>query len=150
MSLPFNSGYISAMALADPVDVGARLTSPDLRTHGRSGVNNFQRKQAPQVLVDISASAGAYRARRKSLFLEFGASTIVCVLVTLWIVVMQPCTMPSLRWTTSTTGARQLVVHEAAVTILSAAGSYFACDAISKQSLEAVLGAPGRAQQQVP
>lgn len=79
---------MSAMAVALPVEVGARL----------------QR---------------AERARRRSVFLVLGASTMVCVLVTLWMVVMQPCTMPSCSWMTLTTGARQLVVHEAAVTMWS-------------------------------
>ena len=93
-SFPFSSGKMSAMAVAEPVEVGAKLVMPE-------------------------------RARRKSLFLLFGASTIVCVLVTLWMVVMEPRLMPpSLFCTTETTGARQFVVHDAAVTILSFASSY--------------------------
>ena len=79
---------MSAMAVADPVEVGARLVRPE-------------------------------RARRRSDFFEFGASTMVCVFVTLWMVVMDPRTMPRFFWTTATTGARQLVVHEAAVTMWS-------------------------------
>ncbi len=41
---------------------------------------------------------------------------MVWVLVTSWIVVIDPCRMPSESWITLTTGARQLVVQEAAVT----------------------------------
>ena len=52
LSLPFSSGKMSAMAVADPVEVGARFVSPE-------------------------------RARRRSDFFAFGASTMVCVLVTL-------------------------------------------------------------------
>lgn len=85
-NFPFSSGKMSAMAVADPVEVGARFVSPE-------------------------------RARRRSDFFWFGASTIVCVLVTLWIVVMDPRTMPRFLSTTLTTGARQLVVHDAAVTM---------------------------------
>ena len=55
----------------------------------------------------------AERARRMSLA---GRSTMVWVLVTSWIVVMEPCRMPSPSWITFTTGARQLVVQLAAVT----------------------------------
>ena len=41
---------------------------------------------------------------------------MVWVLVTSWIVVIDPWRMPSASWITLTTGARQLVVQEAAVT----------------------------------
>jgi hypothetical protein len=41
-----------------------------------------------------------YLARRRSLFFVFGASTTVCVLVRLWMVVMQPWAMPSFSWMT--------------------------------------------------
>ena len=52
------------------------------------------------------------RARRRSLL---KASTTTWVLVTLWRVVIEPCSMPKLSCTTFTTGARQFVVQEAAV-----------------------------------
>ena len=39
-------------------------------------------------------------------------------------VVMEPRTMPRFFWTTATTGARQLVVHDAAVTMWSLSWSY--------------------------
>ena len=55
----------------------------------------------------------ADRARRMSLA---GRSTMVWVLVTSWIVVIEPWRMPSASWITFTTGARQFVVQEAAVT----------------------------------
>ena len=48
---------------------------------------------------------------------------MVCVLVTSWIVVIEPCRIPKVSWITFTTGARQFVVQEAAVTIRCAAGS---------------------------
>ena len=61
MNLP---GKMSAMAVAEPVDVGAKLTR-------------------------------AERARRRSDFFVLGASTTVCVLVTLCTVVMHPCLIPN-------------------------------------------------------
>ncbi len=67
---------------------------------------------AEPVVVGIS-DINAERARRRSLC---GASTMVWVLVTSWTVVMTPCRIPMLSWTTLTTGARQFVVQEAAVT----------------------------------
>ena len=63
----------------------------------------------------------ALRARRRSLW---GASTTRLVLVGLWMVVICPCRMPRFSWTTFTTGARQFVVQDAAVTIRFFAGSY--------------------------
>ncbi len=54
----------------------------------------------------------AERARRRSLC---GASTTTLVLVGSWMVVIWPCSMPIASWITLTTGARQLVVHDAAV-----------------------------------
>ena len=52
------------------------------------------------------------RARRRSLLKP---STTIWVLVTSWSVVIEPWAMPKLSCTTFTTGARQLVVQEAAV-----------------------------------
>ena len=63
----------------------------------------------------------ALRARRRSLC---GASTTKLVLVGSWMVVIWPCLMPIASCTTLTTGARQLVVHDAAVTMRSLAGLY--------------------------
>jgi hypothetical protein len=77
---------MSAIAVAEPVEVGARFMRPE-------------------------------RARRRSLFFALGASMMVCVLVMQWIVVIAPWTMPNCSWMTFTTGARQLVVHDAAVTM---------------------------------
>src|SRR5512135_1733735 len=54
----------------------------------------------------------AERARRRSLC---GESTTTLVLVGSWMVVIWPCLMPIDSWTTLTTGAKQLVVHDAAV-----------------------------------
>lgn len=74
-------------------------------------------------------------ARLKSLFLVLGASTMVWVLVRLCTVVMQPCTMPNFSWMTLTTGARQLVVQDAAVTMWSVAGSYLFCGQNNRDAL---------------
>ena len=63
----------------------------------------------------------ALRARRRSLC---GASTTKLVLVGLCSVVIWPCRMPMASCTTLTTGAKQLVVQDAAVTMRSRAGSY--------------------------
>jgi len=62
----------------------------------------------------------ALRARRRS---RWGASTTTLVLVGAWIVVICPWRIPSASCTTFTTGARQFVVQEAAVTISWRAGS---------------------------
>ncbi|MNJ62704.1 hypothetical protein D3C77_585550 [compost metagenome] len=45
------------------------------------------------------------------------------VLVRSWMVVIEPWRMPRFSWITLTTGARQLVVQEAAVTMRCWAGS---------------------------
>src|SRR5260370_41247586 len=63
----------------------------------------------------------AERARRRSLC---GASTTTLVLVGSWMVVIWPCSMPMASWITLTTGARQLVVHDAAVSSRWRPGSY--------------------------
>ena len=71
------------------------------------------------VVVGCSDSM-AERARRRSLC---GASTTTLVLVGSWMVVIWPWRMPMASCTTFTTGARQLVVQEAAVTMGCFAGS---------------------------
>jgi hypothetical protein len=71
--------------------------------------------------VDVGISElSADRARRRSLC---GASTITWVLVTSWTVVIAPRSMPTRSCSTFTTGARQFVVHDAAVTIRWTSGS---------------------------
>jgi len=73
VSFPFSSGKTSAMAVALPVEVGDRLTMPDL-------------------------------PRRRSCFLPVSVmSTRVCVPVTLWMVVIMPCSILRFSWMTSTT-----------------------------------------------
>ena len=62
----------------------------------------------------------AERARRRSLC---GASTTTLVLVGSWMVVIWPWRIPIASWTTLTTGARQLVVQDAAVSRVCRAGS---------------------------
>ena len=74
---------------------------------------------AEPVVVGISDSVAA-RARRRSLC---GASTSVCVLVMSCSVVIAPWRMPMPSWITLTMGARQFVVHDAAVTTSCRAGS---------------------------
>ena len=74
---------------------------------------------ADPVVVGIS-DMDAARARRRSLC---GASTIVCVLVMSCNVVIEPCRIPIPSWSTFTTGARQLVVQDAAVTMSCTSGS---------------------------
>src|SRR5450755_1486860 len=63
----------------------------------------------------------AERARRRSLC---GESTTTFVFVGSWMVVIWPCLMPIDSWTTLTTGARQFVVHDAAVSRRWRLGSY--------------------------
>jgi hypothetical protein len=74
---------------------------------------------AEPVVVGISDLPQA-RARRRSLWPR---STMRWVLVMSWMVVMQPWTMPTCSCITLTTGARQLVVQEAAVTRRCSVGS---------------------------
>ena len=74
---------------------------------------------AEPVEVGISDTPAA-RARRRSLC---GASTIVWVFVRSCSVVIDPWRMPMPSWMTFTTGARQLVVQDAAVTTSCTAGS---------------------------
>ena len=69
-------------------------------------------------MVGISERLAA-RARRRSLC---GASTTVWVLVMSCSVVIAPWRMPMPSWITLTTGARQLVVQEAAVSESCALG----------------------------
>mmetsp|Transcript_16201 Transcript_16201/g.40962 ORF Transcript_16201/g.40962 Transcript_16201/m.40962 type:complete len:258 (+) Transcript_16201:331-1104(+) len=85
LSFPLSSGKTSAMAVALPVEVGERLTMP---------------------LLPL----------RRSCFLPVShMSTRAWVPVMLWIVVIMPLLILRLSWMTLTTGARQFVVHEAAV-----------------------------------
>ena len=75
---------------------------------------------AEPVVVGIS-ELSAERARRRSLC---GASTMTWVLVTSWIVVISAVLdADRCSWSTLTTGARQFVVHDAAVTMWCRAGS---------------------------
>ena len=47
------------------------------------------------------------------LTLPLGPSTVFCVAVTAWIVVISPSSIPKLSFKTLATGARQLVVQDA-------------------------------------
>ena len=75
---------------------------------------------AEPVLVGMRERLEA-RARRRSLC---GVSRMDWVLVMSCTVVIMPCRMPMPSWMTLTTGARQLVVQEAAVRMRCRAGSY--------------------------
>merc|ERR1711963_467943 len=57
-----------------------------------------------------------YAPRPPRQSLELGPSTVFCVAVTAWTVVIRPSTMPKLSLITLTSGARQLVVHDALLT----------------------------------
>ena len=73
---------------------------------------------AAPVLVGIIEREAA-RARRGSVC---GRSRIFWSFVKAWVVVIKPCFTPNLSWRTLTTGARQLVVHEALLIIRCFAG----------------------------
>src|SRR4051812_36314572 len=64
----------------------------------------------------------APRPPRQSFF--EGPSTVGCVAVAAWIVVIRPSARPNLSLITFATGARQLVVQEALETTLCFAASY--------------------------
>jgi hypothetical protein len=104
------------MAVAEPVLVGSsRMSTKQAQEDERDGGHRARarRREVHQPRA---------RAPQVRLF-AFGASMIICVFVTEWIVVMAPLTIRRFSWMTLTTGARQLVVHEAAVTTWSFAGS---------------------------
>merc|ERR1719337_555967 len=63
--------------------------------------------------------ADAQRPPRQSLPPRLGPSTVSCVAVVAWTVVMRPSTMPNLSLTHFASGARQLVVHDALETTVS-------------------------------
>merc|ERR1719191_1467468 len=62
----------------------------------------------------------AQRPPRQSLPPRLGPSTVSCVAVIACTVVIRPSTIPNFSCTTFTRGARQLVVHEALETTVSA------------------------------
>merc|ERR1739844_711272 len=61
----------------------------------------------------------AQRPPRQSFPPREGPSTVSCVAVMAWTVVIRPSTIPNLSWTTLVKGARQFVVHEAFDTTVS-------------------------------
>merc|ERR1719236_299421 len=61
----------------------------------------------------------AQRPPRQSLPPRLGPSTVSCVAVMAWTVVIRPSTRPNFSCTTLVRGARQLVVHEALETTVS-------------------------------
>merc|ERR1711904_707592 len=63
--------------------------------------------------------AEAQRPPRQSLPPRLGPSTVSCVAVMAWTVVIKPSTSPNFSWMTLESGARQLVVHEAFETTVS-------------------------------
>ena len=81
-------------------------------------LEGYFRKGVKRVIV--AAPVKDNRARRKSLC---GASTTTLVLVGSWIVVIWPWRMPIASCMTLTTGARQLVVQDAAVRMRWRSGS---------------------------
>ena len=95
MSEAFSSGTLTARPFSLPSSSGKMIPMA----------------VADPVVVGISERLAA-RARLRSLW---GASTTVWVLVRSCSVVIVPWRIPSPSWITLTTGARQLVVHDAAV-----------------------------------
>merc|ERR1712157_433264 len=63
----------------------------------------------------------AQRPPRQSLPPRLGPSTVSCVAVMAWTVVMRPSTIPNFSWTTLVKGARQFVVQDALETTVSLA-----------------------------
>merc|ERR1712047_234817 len=61
----------------------------------------------------------AQRPPRQSLPPRLGPSTVSCVAVMAWTVVIRPSTRPNFSCTTFVSGARQLVVHDALETTVS-------------------------------
>ena len=104
-------------SVSDAFSSGTRTASPSSLPCSSGKISPIA--VADPVVVGISDIAAA-RARRRSLC---GASTIVCVFVMSCSVVIEPRSMPMPSWMTLTTGARQFVVHDAAVTTSWRSGS---------------------------
>jgi hypothetical protein len=105
-------------SLSDALSSGTRTARPSSRPRSSGKMSPIA--VAEPVVVGMSDSDDA-RARRRSLC---GASTTVWVFVMSWSVVMDPRAIPIPSWITLTTGARQLVVHDAAVTTSWRSSSY--------------------------
>ena len=104
-------------SVSDAFSSGTRTARPFRRPSSSGKIRPIA--VAEPVVVGISERDAA-RARRRSLC---GASTTVWVFVMSCRVVIEPCWIPMPSWTTLTIGARQFVVHEAAVTMSWTSGS---------------------------
>lgn len=84
-----------------------------------TSIYDLRRKNSITPVDDMKrvGKHSTHLALLRSLFLEFGASRILCVLVTSCTVVIHPCLIFKFSCITLTTGAKQLVVQDAAVTI---------------------------------
>jgi hypothetical protein len=107
----------NTQSVSDAFRSGTRTACPSSRPSSSGKIRPIA--VADPVVVGISDRPAA-RARRRSLC---GASTTVCVFVTSCRVVIEPWAIPMPWCSTFTTGARQLVVHDAAVTRSCSAGS---------------------------
>ena len=104
-------------SVSDAFSIGTRTATPLSFPSSSGKISPIA--VADPVVVGISERLAA-RARRRSLC---GASTTVWVLVMSCRVVIAPWRMPIPSWITLTTGARQLVVQEAAVSRSWTSGS---------------------------
>ena len=104
-------------SVSDALSSGTRTASPSSLPSSSGTISPIA--VAEPVVVGISDSDAA-RARRRSLC---GASTSVWVFVMSCSVVTEPRSMPIPSCRTFTSGARQFVVHEAAVMMSCTAAS---------------------------
>merc|ERR550514_2200640 len=101
----------------DTSAVGTRKAIP-VNLPFNSGITLPTALAAP--VPDGMILAEAQRPPRQSLPPRLGPSTVSCVAVMAWTVVMKPSTIVNFSWTTFASGARQLVVQEALETTVSA------------------------------
>src|SRR5258706_6781795 len=73
-------------------------------------------------------------------FME-GLSTVFCVAVTAWMVLIRPSRIPNLSFNTLARGAKQLVVHDALETIVLAAVIFLWLTPITKVGVSSFAGA---------
>merc|ERR1719310_1361281 len=130
--IPFHSGF-SQQALMWALISSYEASLPSLQVRSTTDTSGVGTRKAMPVSLPLTEGStlptafaapvaegmmfcDAPRPPRQSLPPREGPSTVSCVAVIAWTVVMRPSTMPNLSFTTFASGARQLVVHEALLT----------------------------------
>ena len=98
--------------MIEPVGTGARTEMPSTLPFSSGRTSPIALAAPVEVGIRLIAAA---RARRRS---SCGRSRICWSFVYAWIVVMKPCSIVNVSWSTLAIGATQFVVHEAFETML--------------------------------